>query len=277
MLALIGILLLLGVALAVFLWAGTLFLQGYIYSEPVANISWRAPVAGVILAAFAALWVWLDYRNPGQFPGQLFFSTGEDKQFPELWAVQQGRENHYVLRKTSRGLPNYVDKASGLPLDRQGTPEAIIVVDNDERIRFEAERDAKGYFVKHPGKPLIYRDSRGRQMLGDRPGQLTVRRWGLFLANVLLNLAHLAVWFASLWLVLRFQWTHALAVAVVLWLVMTFFIQPMILSKAEDVARQRAAGQTAGVSTDRGEVAVSPATASNFAGTRDCTALLRSV
>jgi hypothetical protein len=57
--------------------------------------------------------------------------------------------------------------------------------------------------------------------------------------SVLLNFGFLAVWFVCLWLLMRFQWSHALGLAVVFWLVMLLFIMPMVLRKAEEVRKER--------------------------------------
>jgi len=45
--------------------AGTVFIQGYIYSEPVEQVYWRAPAAALIVALFVAFWCSLDYKSPG--------------------------------------------------------------------------------------------------------------------------------------------------------------------------------------------------------------------
>jgi hypothetical protein len=230
------ILVVLGVSLAVLLWAGTLWFQGYIYSEPVAQVWWRAPVAALALTLFMALWCSLDYRNPGAYPGQLQFSTGEDKQLPELWAVRGSNETLYKRRKTARGMDEYVDKEAR---PWQSHPDAIVIEETPgEKVRFEAERDKDGKFKLERGT-LRYVDPKGRVMTEARLGQLSVPKRGLVFANILLNLGHLLVWFAVLWLVLRFQWSHALGLAVVFWLIMTFTILHLILLRTEEAGRER--------------------------------------
>jgi hypothetical protein len=57
---------------------------------------------------------------------------------------------------------------------------------------------------------------------------------------------HLIVWFLCLWLLLRFQWGHALGLACVAWLVLTFFLPPLF-KKTEDLAKQRAAQATSSI------------------------------
>src|SRR5207253_5704443 len=54
-----------------------------------------------------------------------------------------------------------------------------------------------------------------------------------------LHAFHLALWFACLWLLMRFQWSHALAGAFVIWLAFTIIALPMLLEYAADVAKTR--------------------------------------
>src|SRR5439155_8961007 len=85
-------------------------------------------------------------------------------------------------------------------------------------------------------QPLRYRDSRGRVMTEDAIGRLSTTRWGLLWGNLFLNLIHFLLWFVCLWLLLRFQWSHALGLAVILWLIMTIFGVPALLAKVETAA-----------------------------------------
>ncbi len=47
------------------------------------------------------------------------------------------------------------------------------------------------------------------------------------------------------WLILRFQWTHALALAALLWLVSSLVVVPMLLAKTDAVARSKGSGPRA--------------------------------
>jgi hypothetical protein len=69
--------------------------------------------------------------------------------------------------------------------------------------------------------------------------------------NLLLNFGFLAVWFLCLWLLLRFQWSHALGLAVVFWLVMVLIIMPMILKPAESVRKERLPPKTTPTAASR--------------------------
>ena len=238
--ALLGIYLLLWVALIILLVAWTLWFQGYLYSEPITDWWWRAPLAGTLLALFLAFWGWIDYRNPGRYVTLFLFSCTEEKNFDELTTVshKDGKETkaHYRVRKSPQGIPEYsgvVPPYRPIP----SHPDAIIVKEDDEEVRFEPERDENGKFKVRQGQSLLYVDDRGRVMSEATLGRLSVFKWGLFLANVELNLCHLLLWFACFWLLLRFQWSHALGLAFVFWLAMTLVILPMIFGKVEGGCR----------------------------------------
>jgi hypothetical protein len=245
---LILILVLFGVALAVFLFAGTVWFQTYIYSEPVSGGYWRAPAAAFAITVFVALWCYLNYQNPGKYPGQFQFESGEDKQLDKLWAVRESKETLYTIRKTPRGLPEYKEPDSGRPWHEH--PDAIVIEENPgERVRFEAERDKNGKFKIATGRSLRYLDDRGRTMSEDRLGVLTIPKRGTLFLNLLLNLFHLVVWFLALWLLLRFQWSHALGLALVFWLLLTFTVLPMLLQRAQDSGLQRPPASTTALSS----------------------------
>ena len=56
------------------------------------------------------------------------------------------------------------------------------------------------------------------------------------LMTFLLNFLHLGVWFVCLWLLLRFQWSHALGLAIVFCLAMTLVVLPMLFTRTERAA-----------------------------------------
>ncbi len=202
-------------------------------------------MAATLLALFVALWGWIDYQNPGRYITLFLFSCTEEKNFDELTAVshKDGKETkaHYRLRKSPQGIAEYsgvVPPYRPIP----SHPDAIVVKEDDEEIRFEPERDENGKFKTRQGQSLLYVDDRGRVMSEATLGRLSVFKWGLFLANVELNVCHLLLWFGCVWLLLRFQWSHALGLAIVFWLAMTLVILPMIFGKVEEAARQSSLG-----------------------------------
>src|SRR5713101_796585 len=87
------------------------------------------------------------------------------------------------------------------------------------------------------GRSLLYHDARGREMSEDSLGQLSTFHWGVLLACGFLNLFNLALWFVCLWMLLRFQWSHALGLAIIFWLISTILIVPTLLAKVDTAAR----------------------------------------
>jgi hypothetical protein len=225
--------------------AWTLWFQGYIYSEPAGEIYWRAPAAGAALTAFVCLWVILDYRSiqdrddEGRYQPLHNFSARETETFEYLWApnadgrmesyVRQGNQGNQYVGKGGRKLPS--------------RPAKIMVSHdpNGEKRTFEPERDVKGNFKVEKDQPLRYydADNKSRYMEEGYLGVLTIFHFSWLVMNLLLNFGFLAVWFLCLWLLLRFQWSHALGLAVVFWLVMVLIIMPMILKPAESVRKER--------------------------------------
>jgi hypothetical protein len=238
---------LLFLALAVFLGAGTLFFQAYIYSEPTAGLLWRAPAAGLLMTSFFAFWSYLDYKNPGGHSTIFEFKTPKDEQrFMKFWAVRKGQETLYQAHKNSKGFYEYRD-ASGKSWrrsDTEGITEAIVVEDKDgQKIRFEAQLTDDGKFRMAPNSSAAHYVEVGgerRDMNDEYIGLLTRVRTSLIAANLFMNALHFVVWFAALWLLLRFQWGHAFGFAIVLWVVMTLTILPMMFKRTEDAALKQA-------------------------------------
>ena len=243
---LVLIYLLLLAALLVILTAWTLWFQSYLYNQPVTGWWWRAPLAAVLLTLFIAFWGWIDYRSPTRYATLFLFSPTDEKNFPELTVVtnKDGQENAtvYRLRKSAQGFTEYratVPPYRPLP----SHPDAIVVREDEQEVRFDPERDENRKFKVRQGQSLLYTDSRGRVMSEANLGHLSTFRWNLFLANICLNFCHLFLWFACLWLLLRFQWSQALGLAIVFWLAMTLIIVPMLLSNVEEAASKPALAQ----------------------------------
>ena len=229
------ILLVVGFSLAILLAAGTLFIQGYLYSEPVGAIFWRAPAAAGALTAFLGFWCFVNYRaadpNATQLPYEtLFTSVGPEdtgKIEPALWVDRAGVRTHYRVYKYEGTPLTFEYRAEGKTLK----PEdkcigAIIVKEGDPKepheMRFVPQYGA-GKYVEEGGMRYMTMDKNLGRIYTPRPGRST--------AMVLLNLIHFGVWFAVVWLLLRFQWPHALGLAAVFWLAMTWLVVPQILAK----------------------------------------------
>ena len=254
MLSLILILLVVWLVLSGLLAAWTLWFQGYIYSEPAGELYWRAPAAGTALTAFVCLWVLLDYRSiqdradEGRYQPLHNFSARETETFEYLWAPNaDGRMESYVRQSNQ-----YVGKG-GRKLPSRPTKILVSHDPNGEKRTFEPERDAKGNFKVEKDQPLRYcdADNKSRYMEEGYLGVITIFHVSWLVMNLLLNFGFLAVWFLCLWLLLRFQWSHALGLAVVFWLVMVLIIMPMILKPAESVRKERLPPKTTPTAASR--------------------------
>jgi hypothetical protein len=219
--------------LTVLLAAWTLWFQGYVYNEPAGEMYWRAPAAGGAVTFLLIVWVFLDYHPPGRYQALHEISPDDVKEYRELWVpTPEGKKELYKeIRVGVRGQPEYHREGRVGPRSRLPEhPPEILVREDDQYVAF----------LPDPNDKDLYRDERGRVMNAQYPGKVTTHRTGLLLGNLFLNLVlHPAVWFVSFWLLLRFQWPHALGLAAVCWLAMTLIVLPPLLDKTEKVARER--------------------------------------
>jgi hypothetical protein len=228
-------------ALIVVLGAGTAWLQGYLYNEPAPGLYWRAPAAGTVLMAFIGLWAYLDTQEtPGRFTAPFDFNPRDSTTYDQLTTVDaDGKKAPYDLRGVSGsgGKVEYVDpRGKKLP-----TRPLILIAKNTKtgaEATFEAERDPNtGTFVERRAGGIRYLEKGGTQIMEENTiGRVSTFRSGLFLGYGLLMLVFLAAWFLCLWLLLQFQWAHALGLGLVLWLVVLFIVMPVVLARVASQA-----------------------------------------
>ena len=227
MLYLALILLLTFLFLMALLWIGTRVIQGALYEQVQSDLHWRAPAAAGAVTAFLGLWALFNYMaaEPGQtdlpFDTLFNFTTEKvaERPVPEFTAVRGKTTEKYTARDAGRPLPEYRGPDNKLWLGlREKDVQAVVIKEGDHEVKFLAD-PAHGRYVEENGSRYLDSDSFGR---------ITTPRGGGSFVRVLLNVLHFVVWFAALWLLLRFQWPHALGLAAALWLVMTF-VAPFIL------------------------------------------------
>lgn len=242
MLNLVLILLVVFVVLGLLLAAWTLFFQSYIYSEPISAIYWRAPAAAAAVTVFVLLWVMLDYRSIDEHRPEgsyrpLHESSASETETYEYLRVP--RENSTIVDLYTRRNNEYVRKDGRRLPSRPSKIIASHTIDGESRV-FVPKRDAKNKYQLEADQSLRYYDEGNpkRFMVDTAPGKVTTYRFGVLLTTLILNFGFLIVWFVSLWLLLGFQWPHALGLAFVAWLI-SLFILPMILTQAEKVRKER--------------------------------------
>jgi hypothetical protein len=241
-----------GIGLGVLLYVGSLFFQGYIYTEPSTGLAWQAPAAAAALFLFLLFWCVIVANSATASPSQVpydslfrFSPTIEmvKEPIPEMTAVyKKGDAVTYFLNKEP-GARYYLNKKLW-DLDRKeqrwlptGVKEIKLKHDGTEMVFELVEGGGEGanreFVNKATGFTIVERSGAG----GADPSPIPVAfRWSRFLVNLFLNFFHLALWFVCLWLLLRYQWGHALGLALVAWLLMTIVILPMLLDSAAQVA-----------------------------------------
>lgn len=247
---LIVVLIFLFVVITLLLSAWTAWYSSYLYEQPTGDLQWRGPVAGAVVMVGILVWVMLAYRSPESYRALWEFSSREvSAPFKDLTVTiaEKGEPERYRLIAGTRQEYRLNGMANMRPMPSR--PLTIEVKEGDQVSVFKPERDSKGKLLirknesmfASQAEPLRYIDESGRVMLEDSLGQITTFKTGNFVMNVLLNLFMLAVWFAALWPVLRFQWTHALGQAVILWLVTMLFVMPPVLNVVESASRAASA------------------------------------
>ena len=245
MLGLLVILFIVFFSIAVLLWAGTLGLQGLIYNDVAAGLHWRAPAASGLVMALLAVWCFIDYRaaladpETAQLPLETIFRfTPKESRPPakKLVAVKNGQETEFFRKESGEYRDRFNNGWSRA--DTNGITEQIIIDEGGQRIHFAPKLRDGSFVDTREAFPPYYEVSGGRVM--EQIGQVTQFRWGLWLLNLFFNFVHFGLWFVGLWLLLKYQWPHALGLAVAIWVVMTLVPLPMMLERTRDGARAKA-------------------------------------
>jgi hypothetical protein len=219
----------------VLLWAGAVGIQGYFYNEASPDLIWRAPAASFAVTFYIGIWCWINHGNPRGTYGSVFdFETpSNDEKFSSLvWVKKDQTEvryhwdgihwvdnsGHPFRRSTSDGV---VEEIRAEPSNKESGKTAVFKVDLTPDGKFKDPQNAH----------YIEEDGEHRVMTEDSLGRVSTPKRGLLFGNLLLNGLHFAAWFVCLWLLLRFQWSHALGLAIALWLALSLSVVPFLLAK----------------------------------------------
>jgi hypothetical protein len=241
---LILILIALGVALAGLLWAGTLFLQNYLYTTVTTGAYWQAPAAAAVMTLFWFAWCAMDAASPGASATNvpydvLFRFSAKEYKDPvdKLWSVKKGVKEPilYVRQRVGQNRYEYHDTSEKkLPWQ----PDKVLEVMIEDKDRPGQKMHLKRVDAGEGGY-RTYADEIGWTMTEASLGHPSLFRYGKFLTNVFLNGLHFLLWFLVLWLLLRFQWAHALGLAAAFWLVTTLTVLWFLLPQAAAAAGAR--------------------------------------
>jgi hypothetical protein len=229
-------------ALAVLLYVGSVFLQGYIYTEPSAELYWQAPAAAGVMALFLTLWCALVANSEGvsrqdiPFDTLFHFSPRVDllkEPADKIWALKKdGSKTLYTRQRTGQTTWRYVDNrfTPARPWRGDGVESVELINGGQPEVfkRVPGSDGSYGEFVSEGGWAMKdYEDG--------PTGNPSIFRWSRFLLTLMLNLCHFLLWWLCLWLLVRFQWSHALGIGFILWLVLTLTVLPMLLDYAAGV------------------------------------------
>ncbi|MCE9533022.1 MAG: hypothetical protein K8T89_18140 [Planctomycetes bacterium] len=230
------IFILLAFALTLFLWSGSMVLQGWLYQNPAEKMPIRALASGSALAFFLSLWCFLDARTGGKYDTVFEFSPvdiSDHDSFDTVMKNSSGGETivHYEKRTGTKGTTGDFFDAKGQPWKKNTADSmavAILIKDKDkpEPARFKANLDPKGNFVGE----LRYTDANGRYMSADNLGRVFRKKVGVLFANILLNTLHFLLWWAVLWYGVRFAFWHAFGLAAVMWIFTMLAVQPVLFN-----------------------------------------------
>lgn len=237
------------IVLSVVFFAGSLFLQSTIFTEPTPGLAWRAPTAAAVMSIFFTFWCYLVLQSdarPGDNPYDTTFRYSPRADLfrdptPRLWANYGGDKTVVYVRKKDDDLKDryQVERKSAADPKRRWSPTGVQWIEIDHagtKMRFEKVPATGGdyrTFASPQGWVM--------QEFEDGPTGVPHRyRWLSFLGNSFLNVLHGVLWFVCFWLLLRYQWDHSLGFAFVLWLLTTLIVLPMVLDPAANLARERA-------------------------------------
>jgi hypothetical protein len=238
--SLVIVFIVLAFVLILFLWGGTMLLQGWLYQDVADRLPIRAAACGTVMAGFLTIWCLIDLRSGGKYDSLLEFSPMEITEHDSFETVMKranGEETivRYQKRGGGKGSTSDFLDAKGQHWKKNTNDSiaaAILLHEKDvpTPARFTANLDAKGNFPAELTS-LRYTDPAGRYMNADTLGRVYRKKSGVLFANIFLNLFLFVLWWMIFWLGLRFAIWHGFGLALVLWLPFVIAIQPLLFNQ----------------------------------------------
>jgi hypothetical protein len=235
---LLVILIVFALALMVVMWYGSLFAQSYLYTTPVSGISWRAPAAAGILTGFYLVWslanIWGATKTSvgvTEVPFGVFWQFS-----PRVEVIPQPVPEFVSKRSNSEPALYELDKS--LPPEtkyRKVDGEEYWSAVGTEYIEFKY-RGEEYKFVRDKDRgdnPIVFVDANsGLEMNEYEIGRVGYTSMTMLLVYFVLNALHFGLWIGCLWVLLEFQFWHAVGLGFVLWFVATSAVLPALCDYA---------------------------------------------
>lgn len=234
------------VAFTALFWALGVIVQGYLYSQPADKLPIRAVVAGVLVAAFITGWTYVNTRasHKDKYGTVFEFNPTDTKDVREFEAVRQLRikdekgqlkEVNVAFKWIPEGkLGKFVETGSGKDF-RMNTADymtiAIDLPEDGKKTRFDASIDSKGTYVRDGDNVQFSEKGGSRYLESERLHRVYIPSSGAYLAAIALNVVVFVVWFVAFWPILRFNFGHALILAVIFGTVSVLMLMPLLFEK----------------------------------------------
>ena len=236
----------LAMVLMAVLWSGSMFFQSSWYTTPAGGIAWRAPLAAALITGFFSGWSLLNVSEgtttpsgAAQIPyGVLWeFSPRVDvvpEPVPEIVSKRRTSEPAVfkLVRNWARDV-RYKNTDSGEIWDPMGV-EYVEFSYEGQQFKFEPDKTrGDGYVV------FVDADT-GYEMREYEIGTVGYVSSSHLAIYALLNVAHFAVWVFCIWLLLSFDFWHAVAIGAAMWLICTLTVLPILAEAATTAVAEQA-------------------------------------
>lgn len=207
--------------LAAVLFVISRFIQTSFYETVAKGLWWRALVGAGIIWVVGLVWPSLINLSGGiRWPidfDDIFFLHAPDTPsvtFRELRVPDEATGREITYRRALVGGTVQFRDEQNRPMP-QTPPVVIAVPEEGDAIRWEVVRDEDGYIDRSQGT-AFYQNPEGRRIPESAffTGIEATSGYGQFFLTLFGDLVLFAAWFLTLWLVMQFQWTHALLIAV---------------------------------------------------------------
>ena len=234
------------VAFTALFWALGVLVQGYLYSQPASHMPVRAVVAGVVVAGFVAGWTYVNTRasHKDKYGTVFEFNPTTTKDVTEFEAVRQLRikdekgqlkEVTIPFKWVPEGkLGKFVETGTNKDF-RMNTADymtiALELPEDGKKTRYDAAIDSKGTYVRE-GDNVVFTEKDGsRHIESERLTRLNIPSSAAFMIAVALNVLAFGVWFVAFWPILRFNFSHALLLALIFGTITVLLLMPLLFVK----------------------------------------------